>query len=118
MTLRLVSKCSCSARAYTALYNPVLPGTVPDLTGDGPGPGDAPPSPSPICPELGTLPRPRPRFVGDGDAPPFPGTLPIPIGKLRPRTLTGPRKEFRPAFFNNIAGVGLPTGPSSLCMMA
>jgi hypothetical protein len=41
-----------------------VPGTVPDLAGDG----DAAPSPSPICPESGTLrvPRPRPRFGGDG----------------------------------------------------
>jgi hypothetical protein len=28
---------------------------------------DAPPSPSPICPESGTLPRPRPRFAEIGD---------------------------------------------------
>jgi hypothetical protein len=35
---------------------------VPDL----PGGGDAPPSPPPICPELGTLPRPRPRFAEIG----------------------------------------------------
>ena len=40
-----------------------VPGTVPDLSGDG----DAPPSPSPICPESGTLPRPRPRFAEIGD---------------------------------------------------
>ena len=53
-----------------------VPGTVPDLSGDG----DAPPSPSPICPESGTLPRPRPRFAGDGDAPPSP----IPIGGSAP----------------------------------
>ncbi len=61
-----------------------VPVPVPDLSGDGdgarvpdlPGGGDAPPSPSPICPESGTLPRPRPRFAGDGDAPPSP----IPIG--------------------------------------
>ena len=53
-----------------------VPGTVPDLAGDG----DAPPSPSPICPESGTLPRPRPRFAGDGDAPPSP----IPIGGSAP----------------------------------
>ena len=39
-----------------------VPGTVPDLAGDG----DAPPSPSPICPESGTLPRPRPRFAEIG----------------------------------------------------
>ena len=32
-----------------------VPVPVPDLAGDG----DAPPSPSPICPESGTLPRPR-----------------------------------------------------------
>jgi hypothetical protein len=55
-----------------------VPGTVPDLAGDG----DTPPSPSPICPESGTLPRPRPRFGGDsdGDAPPSP----IPIGGSAP----------------------------------
>jgi hypothetical protein len=36
---------------------------APDL----PGGGDAPPSPSPICPESGTLPRPRPQFAEIGD---------------------------------------------------
>ncbi len=52
-----------------------VPVPVPDLSGDGdgasvpdlPGGGDAPPSPSPICPESGTLPRPRPRFAEIGD---------------------------------------------------
>ncbi len=51
------------------------PRAVPDLSGDGDGAsvpdlsggGDAPPSPSPICPESGTLPRPRPRFAEIGD---------------------------------------------------
>jgi hypothetical protein len=64
-----------------------VPGTVPDLPGDG----DAPPSPSPICPESpgdaapspGPGPGPaRPRFVGDGDAPGPPS--PIPIGGSAP----------------------------------
>ncbi len=52
-----------------------VPFPVPDLSGDGdgasvpnlPGGGDAPPSPSPIRPESGTLPRPRPRFAEIGD---------------------------------------------------
>jgi hypothetical protein len=54
-----------------------VPVPVPDLSGDGDGAsvpdlsggGDAPPSPgpSPICPESGTLPRPRPRFAEIGD---------------------------------------------------
>ena len=52
-----------------------VPVPVPDLPGDGdgtsvpdlPGGGDAPPSPSPICPESGTLPRPRPRFAEIAD---------------------------------------------------
>ena len=40
-----------------------VPVPVPDLAGDG----DAPPSPSPICPESGTLPRPR--FPSGGPRP-------------------------------------------------
>ncbi len=52
-----------------------VPVPVPDLSGDGDGASvpdlsgsrDAPPSPSPICPESGTLPRPRPRFANIGD---------------------------------------------------
>jgi hypothetical protein len=50
----------------TRLQSGTVPGTVrvPDLSGDG----DAPPSPTPICPESGRLPRPRPRLAGDGDA--------------------------------------------------
>ena len=53
-----------------------VPGTVPDLSGDG----DAPPSPSPICPESGTLPRPRPDFKlpGTGTSPRFPSGGPRP----------------------------------------
>ena len=47
----------------TRRHSGTVPVPVPDLAGDG----DAPPSPSPICPESGTLPRPRPRFAEIGD---------------------------------------------------
>jgi hypothetical protein len=76
----------------TRRQSETVPGTVPDLPGDG----DAPPSPSPIRPESGTLPRPLPRFGGDGarDAPPSP----IPIGGSAPWTTTeqGPARGLGP----------------------
>jgi hypothetical protein len=54
----------------TRRHSGTVPGTVPGFSGDGDAPdGDAPPSPSPICPESGTLPRPRPRFPSGGPRP-------------------------------------------------
>jgi hypothetical protein len=53
-----------------------VPGTSPIWPGTpGVRDGDAPPPPSPICPESGTLPRPRPLFGGDGSRrSPVPGS--------------------------------------------
>jgi hypothetical protein len=74
--LPTILKCGChwqgSARAW---HTPTIgdrPGTVPGLARDG----DAPPSPSPICPESGTLPRPRPRFGENGDGGESPRAVP------------------------------------------
>ena len=90
----------CAARrAYCSpSRRGTVPGTVPDLPGDGDR--DAPPSPSPVCPESGGRARnprwepgmgmiPDPRQIGDGggDGPPIPGKSGMAVGtRMDPRS--------------------------------
>ncbi len=76
-----------------------VPGTVPDSS-DLSGDGDAPPSPSPICPESGTLPGPRPR--GPGRVPDLAGTGTLPKNRdilllPRPRFPSGGPRPVNPS---------------------